>query len=153
MTKAETLRELAGRVRDLKQPFTGFNGLIEDVIGCRHLETRQEIWEGENDYVESTYYCKKCGVDTEGYRLPNYTGDFGVVKKMVQSLGSFKTIRAGGWWFTLHCYTNSSTVNLAYENGDSGIVEHQITANQPELALLSAVLMAMADLEEDWNNK
>lgn len=33
---------------------------------CPHKEVRRETWEGENDYLEHSYYCKACGVEVTG---------------------------------------------------------------------------------------
>lgn len=51
-------------------------------------------------------------------------------------------IRPGQWWWMVEAWPSECKANVAYENGDSGIIEEEGKAPTPALALVSAALRA-----------
>lgn len=61
---------------------------------CIHTKTRRETWEGENDYLEHTYYCTACGIDMDKVdrRIPPFTTCLTTLAKECERRGLLWTV-------------------------------------------------------------
>lgn len=83
-------------------------------------------------------------VGIDGMYIPHaYTASIDAAMTLVPT-EIVPNIRRGTWWCQVE--TLGPTAHVAYENGDSGIIEESGKADTPSLALCAAALRARAAL-------
>lgn len=146
MTYRDQLMALADRVEKAKKPCAQLDAEIQ----VRLFEKRDYCFPDKvlnrrpSDWREA---CGRFRWDGGGgeHPWPAYTNSIGDAEKLVPTKPP-RSLRVGTWWWTVE--TLGVTADVAYENGDSGIIETSGDGATVAMALCAAAIRAHAEASE-----